>query len=442
MTRRRVLTLSCALATALAAGPALAQLPVVIDSSSPGQSPVVGLPADLAPELAPVTVEGLPTAPLLQPLPVVQRAVREGSPGPNRLRAFSHKGMILRGFEGFDRLIGGPGPDELWGGTAPDRLSGRGGDDLIMGETGAEVMTGGAGNDRIFGDYGIDRLDGGPGNDVLDGGSAPDYIDGGPGDDLIHGGTAHDWIWGGPGDDVIYTDRSGDEVKAGPGDDVVYTNNGSAMGPVDCGAGDDTLVIMPYDEPGGWSARDRIRDGVVVGCERIIEASPRVDPAAGVIYSAPMDEGVTYRGTERDDKLNGGHGDDRLYGLGGDDHLWADQFIDPVTAGYDARDLVDGGAGDDDIYGGRGSNTLLGGPGDDFLRGGETRNVMKGGSGDDEIRVWEGTNRIWGGPGNDTIHATSKDARVTIDCGPGRDVVNYGITRPSVRNCEQVVSRL
>lgn len=431
MTRRRLLTLSCAVSLA-AAAPAHAALDVV------------DLPTDLAPALAPTTVEGLPAAPPLAVLPEVQRRVREGSPGPNRLRAFSVKGMILRGFEGADTLLGGSGPDELWGGTAPDRLAGGGGADLVMGETGGDRLQGGGGADRIFGDYGIDRLDGGPGNDVLDGGSAPDYIDGGPGDDLIHGGTAHDWIWGGPGNDVIYTDRSGDEVKAGPGDDIVYTNNGSAMGPVDCGPGGDTLVIMPYDEPGGWSARDRIRDGMVVGCERIIEASPRVDPDAGVIYSAPMDEGVTYRGTERSDKINGGHGDDRLYGLGGDDHLWADQFIDPVTAGYDARDLVDGGAGDDDIYGGRGTNRLLGGPGDDFIRGGEdtTTNYMRGGSGDDEIRVWGGYNRISGGPGNDTIHATSKDARVTIDCGPGRDVVNYGIRRPSVRNCERVVSRL
>lgn len=427
MTRRRIIVLSCAGALSL---PAVAG----------AELPLVSLPGDLPLALAPITVEGLPAAPELPSLPAVQRRTKNGGPGPNRMYAFARRGMVLRGFEGADRMTGGAGPDELWGGTAPDRLSGGGGDDLLMAETGGDVVRGGGGNDRAFGDYGIDHMRGGPGNDLLAGDSAPDYLWGGGGDDLIHGGTAHDWIWGGGGDDVIYTDRSGDEVEAGPGDDVVYTNNGSAMGPVDCGTGRDTLVIMPYDQPGGWSARDRIRDGLVTGCEDILEAMPHVDPQVGITFSGPIDVGVTKHGTDRDDKLNGGHEDDRLYGHDGDDALWVDQFIDP--GGEGARDLADAGAGDDVIYGGRGYNRLLGGPGNDFIRGGEGVNVMSGGSGDDEIRVWGGTNRIMGGPGKDTIHATSKDARVTINCGPGRDVVYIGLRRPAMRGCERVSSRL
>jgi hypothetical protein len=51
-------------------------------------------------------------------------------------------------------------------------------------------------------------------------------------------------------------------------------------------------------------------------------------------------------------------------------------------------------------------------------------------------------NRVNGGDGNDRIDAYARAANVTIDCGPGGDVVNIGFNR-EVRpvNCEQVNRR-
>lgn len=427
MARRRVLSLFAVLALPLAAAaPARAELAVTVP------------PTDLAPELAIPSVDGLPTSPSLPAMPAVKRKVRYGSPGVNRMRASGARGVVFYGLEGADRLRGGSGSDQLFGETAPDRLFGRGGADLLDGGSGGDFMWGGGGADRIFGSWGIDDIYGGPGNDVLDSGEALDKVRGGAGDDLIHGGSGHDLLWGGSGDDVIYPDLQGDEVWGGPGDDIVYGNNGSALGTIDCGPGNDTLVVNFLDEDGGYSARRRIREGGVDSCERIIYARSPVDPTVGIRYTAPESGGVK-SGTERNDNLNGGHGSDRLYGLGGDDAFWADQNAE--EGGFDATDLIEGGAGNDVIYGGRGVNRLIGGPGDDFVQGGAARNVLIGGSGNDEIRTRGGSNRIDAGTGDDTIYATSTKARVTVDCGPGRDTVYYGLRKPSATGCERFIDQ-
>jgi hypothetical protein len=337
--------------------------------------------------------------------------------------------------------LGGVGPDKLYGDTGPDRLFGYGGDDLLEGGSGDDYMDGGDGNDRVIGGFGHDTLRGGPGNDYLDGGAAPDDIDGGDGDDVIHGGTATDNIKGGRGNDTIHTTSGADTVDAGEGDDVVYVNNGTAVQSVDCGPGNDTIYINPADADGGWSNRKAIEEGRIRNCENIIEQAPVFDPNKGETWINRSGD-ASKTGTNLNDNLLGGPGNETIKGLGGDDIIWGNHL--PDGSGTSSYDKLYGGDGADIIYGGRGDNYIDGGSGNDFLQGGTQDNVIWARDGDDEIQITgTGTNKVYGGNGDDTVnafaHGEGQD-KVTIDCGPGRDTVFYGRTRPSTSNCEKVLS--
>jgi Ca2+-binding RTX toxin-like protein len=237
---------------------------------------------------------------------------------------------------------------------------------------------------------------------------------------------------------VVYADSGADDISAGDGDDIVYVNNGTAVDWVDCGPGNDTLVLNPYDQPAGVSNAQALRAGAFEGCENVIEAAPVPDAATGITWIGPPG-GASEAGTERNDTLLGAHGSDVIAGGPGDDIIWGDRLH--TDGGVRASDRLDGGPGDDVIYGGRGRNRLNGGAGDDFLQGGERSNVVIGGPGDDEIRLrGRRSNRVRAGAGNDTVYALSR-ARASVDCGPGRDTVYVGLHRPHLHGCERIVDR-
>lgn len=70
---------------------------------------------------------------------------------------------------------GGPGNDEIQGGTGDEQLLGGPGRDAIRGGSGNDSIVGGPGPDRVFGEAGRDRFS------MRDG--ARDVVDGGPGRD-------------------------------------------------------------------------------------------------------------------------------------------------------------------------------------------------------------------------------------------------------------------
>jgi Ca2+-binding RTX toxin-like protein len=163
------------------------------------------------------------------------------------------------------RLSGGPGDDEVYGGSGDDFLQGddwmSSGADILDGGPGDDSLYGGAGDDDIRGGDGVDRLtfDGSPGDDVLDpsagelktveqtdvfssierfylwGGAGDDEISGLAGDDILDGDSGADILRGGAGDDVIYADGYGaetadgdnDKVFGGDGADQIYVWRGT-----------------------------------------------------------------------------------------------------------------------------------------------------------------------------------------------------------------------
>src|SRR6476661_4688977 len=271
--------------------------------------PGPALPSDLPVAWSSASVPGLRVAPELAPLPVPVGTPRFGLPGPDSLRVAASSGGDLQGGDGSDRLYGETGADTLIGGNGDDVLDGGSGDDRALGEAGA---------DRVFGGFGHDQLDGGSGNDVLDGGAGPDRLVAGDGDDLVHGDSGADVIDGGAGNDVVYADSGPDHITAGDGDDVVYVNNGTAVASVDCGPGEDTVVINPYGDPGGISNAQAVRRDQITGCEQVVEAEAVLDPSKGTTWLANVGGGKR-TGTDRNDNLLGSHGSDRISGNGGDD---------------------------------------------------------------------------------------------------------------------------
>lgn len=281
---------------------------------------------------------------------------------------------------------------------------------------------------------------------MIDGGPSHDVIDGGPGDDKIRAGSSRDNVTGGEGNDEIWLVSGSDTVDAGPGDDIVHANNGTTWNSVDCGAGADTIYINPTDGSGTGGTRDKYspitRNREFDNCETVIEESAPVDPAFGRLEKSDSQAGATLTGTERNDNLLGGPGPDQISAGDGDDVIWGHHQSSGESLG---TDRIDAGPGKDTVYGSRGDNEIHGGAGDDYLQGGELHNTIWGDDGNDTIKLrgngrrQVGRNIVHGGAGDDSVTASGTLA-ATIDCGPGRDVVDVGYNRRARWNssCEKV----
>ena len=115
-------------------------------------------------------------------------------------------------------------PESLNGGAGDDVIAGNEGDDFIRGDAGSDRITGGPGDDHIE-EYGAqpNRISGGSGQDDLFGGSRGDRIIGGTGADLISGYGGGDALFGGRGPDVLNSgsrDQDRDSLDCGPAKDL------------------------------------------------------------------------------------------------------------------------------------------------------------------------------------------------------------------------------
>ncbi|MFL6843298.1 MAG: calcium-binding protein [Allosphingosinicella sp.] len=182
-------------------------------------------------------------------------------------------------------ITGGPGDNEIYGGTGHDTILGGGGDDYISADYGNDSIDGGAGADTMRGGYGndtyyvdssedviIEAADGdqdfalvstsyfdlgnawveqvnylltgsvtligspgpnmmtsGTGTDWLEGKDGADYLDGGSGNDHLDGGAGNDELDGGPGSDVMIGGDGNDIYNVDSAGDVVTEAAGEGI---------------------------------------------------------------------------------------------------------------------------------------------------------------------------------------------------------------------
>jgi hypothetical protein len=153
---------------------------------------------------------------------------------------------IVRPGGGNDFVDLGSGSDRLEAGAAPDGqpdsyVGGPGIDTLDYGLRSAPVtvagFTSGVGSAGEGGDQAVEfeRVIGGSGDDFLLG--MPSAL-GGPGDDLLTARQAGSVLVGGPGIDTM---------RGGPGDDRINARDGERDVRVECGAGEDLLLLDLVD---------------------------------------------------------------------------------------------------------------------------------------------------------------------------------------------------
>lgn len=131
-------------------------------------------------------------------------------------------------------------------------------------------------------------------------------------------------------------------------------------------------------------------------------------------------------GTDANDVMVGTGGIDSIVGLGGDDVIHGLASPDRLTGDGNAATVP----GDDQLFGGDGSDELVGGAGSDLLSGDRGSDGISA-----DFLVGDGIDTVEGGGGDDTVNAVEgqKDA---IDCGPGRDRVQFDAGLDSVKRCE------
>lgn len=220
---------------------------------------------------------GADTAFLSSSIPASVESTLDGGSGNDRIAA-AGAADVLDGDSGDDVLDGGGGADEIRGGSNTDTvvyaarltaltvtigsgddndgneldqtglrrdtvrgdvegLIGGSGPDLIFGDGSGEFLSGGLGDDRIYGQSGGDSVNGGPGRDVLSGSSGGDTLIGGADGDILLGGAQSDRLAGGDGDDRLIGKKGPDAMNGKAGIDRIFARDGGRDLKINCGAG-------------------------------------------------------------------------------------------------------------------------------------------------------------------------------------------------------------
>lgn len=267
----------------------------------------------------------------------------------------------------------------------------------IQGQIGADRVTNTGLIKTTGADTGVTIIDLGSGNDLYDGtqGTVIGRIDLGPGDDTAYGGAASETFIGGTGNNYI------DGGGTSNADTIDYS-----------GASAGVTLSLAISTP-QWTGTQ---------FDQILNIE-------NVIGSAQNDKLI---GNESQNTLRGGVGDDTLEGGYGNDSLDGGDGIDtvrytgssPVTVSL----AVTGGQ-DTGIYGSdtlTGVENLEGGSGLDKLTGNDGNNILAGGGGNDTLTGGLGNDMLDGGAGEDKAVYTGNSSAYTIT--PGNDSGTFKVT--------------
>lgn len=204
-------------------------------------------------------------------------------------------------------VMGGAGPDRLYGTPFRETLEGQEGDDTIAAEDGSDLLVGGAGQD------------------FLTGGAGPDVYGFGPGG--FGADTISDFGRPAEGDAIRFEghDREDASLRL-----VVDGATGITSLLIDVAGGGSVLVSNQYwDVPFvSWQV------------ERVVFDDGRINLTDGARFAAPI------LGTAAAETLVGSVFGEVLRGRAGDDHVAAGNGDDTLAGGA-GRDLLSGAAGDD-----------------------------------------------------------------------------------------------
>jgi Ca2+-binding RTX toxin-like protein len=400
-----------------------------------------------------------------------------GEQNDDLLIATGGAGIWADGGRGRDELVGGDGPDTLYGSEDRDTLSGGAGNDYLSGGGDWDTLDGGTGRDWLSGDDGDDRLMAGVTNvdfgtgksditfevlagdtqgDVLYGGADSDTLISGDGDDLLDGSTGQLTAYASGGNDTVQAADTGHYVNAGDGDDLIDVGGSSTIfggagadliylrqqgNVVDTGPGADTVYLRYGGQWAGQWGDNNVLTGFTPG-----PGGDRLD-LTEVLVSLAQSQGYDWRNpfTQGWLRLAGADGDVRVeIDLTGpangrqwltlvtlesiapaeitpDNFVW---HIAPlgddaprVDAGTTRPDRTEGWDGDDQLSGSAGDDRLDGGFGGD--------DVLAGGSGSDSLFGFSGNDTLDGGPDSDFLHGGTGDD--SLVGGDGNDQAYGGL---------------
>ncbi|NBP88241.1 MAG: calcium-binding protein, partial [Planctomycetia bacterium] len=321
------------------------------------------------------------------------------------------KPVVGYGGPGNDQLTGGSGVNTFWGdgGSVPgaagsDRLIGRASNDEFHGGGENDILYGYGGSDTLYGDGGADQLigddeagdlseapegfgGGSPGNDILDGGTANDVLLGGDGDDDCDGGEDDDTIDGGNGNDTLVGDKGNDRIRGGRGNDKIWGDDVAGVW-----TGSD--IDVNADNIEGGEGYNTIYGGPGYDVIYAISEAVGVLGSSGATKAYPGS--VSFVTGSFASFIDGGDGNDSIYGTADRDYLAGGFEADYIETG-DGGDFVNAGPGNDGVIVAAGNAEVYLGDGNDIVDGGDGENWIEGGPGDDKIFARGGSDTVYGG---------------------------------------------